>query len=306
MTQFFLSDSELRNTNDWIKKKDQSLTKGTVRIPIWSFFSLMNGLNCNWISAASKRDFLRQLRNSFDEQYWYCKEDSSKVEKLVAIDNSYQERLEERLRLPLNSLIYDSNPFPEEERVLIGNRYAVGYRLLEIAEKMLPKGKSVLWLCQEFPTLAAPEYPLRIAQLEFGASVLSGYFPVLRDGGGYFEFLAAGDKTSRLNIVQLKNRNDIIEDPRQRVNLFNDTLKIVSTSSHDVVFIHLDEGITKAELDNQDKIIETIKDVLMTGKEVYIGLDEYRQDTESYSFVQAISSCYEESKEAMQKSKDGF
>ena len=44
----------------------------------------------------------------------------------------------------------------------------------------------------------------------------------------------------------------------------------------------------------------------MTGKEVYIGLDEYRQDTESYSFVQAISSCYEESKEAMQKSKDGF
>ena len=29
MTQFFLSDSELRNTNDWIKKKDQSLTKGT-------------------------------------------------------------------------------------------------------------------------------------------------------------------------------------------------------------------------------------------------------------------------------------
>ena len=126
----------------------------------------MNGLNCNWISAASKRDYLRQLRNSFDEQYWYCKEDSSKVEKLVAIDNSYQERLEERLRLPLNSLIYDSNPFPEEERVLIGNRYAVGYRLLEIAEKMLPKGKSVLWLCQEFPTLAAPEYPLRIAQLE--------------------------------------------------------------------------------------------------------------------------------------------
>lgn len=299
MTQLFLSDSEIRNTKDWIKKKDQSLTKGAVRVPIWSFFSLVNGLNCNWIPAASKRDFMRQLRNSFDEQYWYFKEDSSKVEKLVAIDNSYQDRLEERLRLPVNSLIYDSNPFPEEERVLIGNRYAVGYRLLEIAEQMLPKGKSVLWLCQEFPTLAAQEYPVRIAQLEFGASVLSGYFPVLRDGGGYFEFLRAGGKSSGLKIVQLKNRNDIIEDQRQRVNLFIDTLKVVSTSSFDVVFVHLDEGITKAELDNQDKIIETIKEVFMTGKEIYIGLDDYQQGTDSYSFVQAVSSCYKESKESM-------
>lgn len=299
MTQLFLSDFEIRNTNDWLKKKDQSLTKGTVRMPIWSLFSLMNGLNCNWIPAATKREFLLELRSCFEEQFRGCKEDSSKVEKLVAIDNSYQDRLEERLRLPVNSLIYDSNPFPEEERVLIGNRYAVGYRLLEIAEQMLPKGKSVLWLCQEFPTLSAQEYPVRIAQLEFGASVLSGYFPVLRDGGGYFEFLRAGGKSSGLKIVQLKNRNDIIEDQRQRVNLFIDTLKVVSTSSFDVVFVHLDEGITKAELDNQDKIIETIKEVFMTGKEIYIGLDDYQQGTDSYSFVQAVSSCYKESKESM-------
>ena len=201
------------------------------------------------------------------------------MEKLVAIDNSYQDRL--------------------EERVLIGNRYAVGYRLLEIAEQRLSKGKSVLWLCQEFPTLAAQEYPVRIAQLEFGASVLSGYLPVLREGGGYFEFLRAGGKSSGLKIVQLKNRNDIIEDPRQRVNLLIDTLKVVSTSTFDVVFVHLDEGITKAELDNQDKIIETIKEVFMTGKEIYIGLEDYQQGTDSYSFVQAVSSCYKESKESM-------
>lgn len=299
MTQLFLSDSEIRNTNDWLKKKDQSLTKGTVRMPIWSLFSLMNGLNCNWIAAATKREFLLELRSCFEEQFRGCKEDSSKVEKLVAIDNSYQDRLEERLRLPVNSLIYDSNSFPEEERVLIGNRYAVGYRLLEIAEQRLSKGKSVLWLCQEFPTLAAQEYPVRIAQLEFGASVLSGYFPVLREGGGYFEFLRAGGKSSGLKIVQLKNRNDIIEDPRQRVNLLIDTLKVVSTSTFDVVFVHLDEGITKAELDNQDKIIETIKEVFMTGKEIYIGLEDYQQGTDSYSFVQAVSSCYKESKESM-------
>lgn len=299
MTQFFLSDSELRNTNDWIKKKDQSLTKGTVRIPIWSFFSLMNGLNCNWISAATKRDFQLQLRDCFEEQFGYSNEDSSTVERLVAIDDNYQERLKERLGLLDNPWIANAGPFSEEERVLIGNRYAVGYRLLEIAEQMLPKGKSVLWLCQEFPTLASPVYPVRIAQLEFGASVLSGYFPVLRDGGGYFEFLRAGGKNSGLKIVQLKNRIDIIEDPRQRANLFIDTLKVVLTSSFDVVFVHLDEGITKAELDNQDKIIETIKDVFMTGKEVYIGLEDYNQGTDSYSFVQAISRCYEESKESM-------
>lgn len=299
MTQFFLSDSELRNTNDWIKKKDQSLTKGTVRIPIWSFFSLMNGLNCNWISAATKRDFQLQLRDCFEEQFGYSNEDSSTVERLVAIDDNYQERLKERLGLLDNPWIANAGPFSEEERVLIGNRYAVGYRLLEIAEQMLPKGKSVLWLCQEFPTLAAQEYPVRIAQLEFGASVLSGYFPVLRDGGGYFEFLRAGGESSGLKIVQLKNRNDIIEDPRQRVNLFIDTLKVVSTSSFDVVFVHLDEGITKAELDNQDKIIETIKEVFMTGKEIYIGLEDYQQGTDSYSFVQAVSSCYKESKESM-------
>lgn len=299
MTQFFLSDSELRNTNDWIKKKDQSLTKGTVRIPIWSFFSLMNGLNCNWISAATKRDFQLQLRDCFEEQFGYSNEDSSTVERLVAIDDNYQERLKERLGLLDNPWIANAGPFSEEERVLIGNRYAVGYRLLEIAEQMLPKGKSVLWLCQEFPTLAAQEYPVRIAQLEFGASVLSGYFPVLRDGGGYFEFLRAGGESSGLKIVQLKNRNDIVEDPRQRVNLFIDTLKVVSTSSFDVVFVHLDEGITKAELDNQDKIIETIKEVFMTGKEIYIGLEDYQQGTDSYSFVQAVSSCYKESKESM-------
>lgn len=299
MTQFFLSDSELRNTNDWIKKKDQSLTKGTVRIPIWSFFSLMNGLNCNWISAATKRDFQLQLRDCFEEQFGYSNEDSSTVERLVAIDDNYQERLKERLRLLDNPWIANAGPFSEEERVLIGNRYAVGYRLLEIAEQRLSKGKSVLWLCQEFPTLAAQEYPVRIAQLEFGASVLSGYFPVLREGGGYFEFLRAGGKSSGLKIVQLKNRNDIIEDPRQRVNLLIDTLKVVSTSSFDVVFVHLDEGITKAELDNQDKIIETIKEVFMTGKEIYIGLEDYKQGTDSYSFVQAVSSCYKESKESM-------
>lgn len=299
MTQLFLSDSEIRNTNDWLKKKDQSLTKGTVRMPIWSLFSLMNGLNCNWIAAATKREFLLELRSCFEEQFRGCREDSSTVEKLVEIDNNYQERLQERLELRRNRWIEDTSPFSEEERVLIGNRYAVAYRLLEITEQMLSKGKSVLWLCQEFPTLSAQEYPVRIAQLEFGASVLSGYFPVLRDGGGYFEFLRAGGKSSGLNIVQLKNRNDIIEDPRQRVNLLIDTLKVVSTSSFDVVFVHLDEGITKAELDNQDKIIETIKEVFMTGKEIYIGLEDYQQGTDSYSFVQAISSCYKESKESM-------
>lgn len=298
MTQLFLSDSEIRNTKDWIKKKDQSLTKGTVRVPIWSFFSLMNGLNCNWIPAASKRDFQLQLRNCFEEQF-RGKEDSSTVEMLVVIDNNYQKQLEERLELPKNPWIADASPFSKEERVLIGNRYAVGYRLLEIAEQMLPKGKSVLWLCQEFPSLAAPEYPLRIAQLEFGASVLSGYFPVLREGGGYFEFLASGSQTSGLKIVQLKNRKDIIEDPRQRVNLFIDTLKVASKSSYDIVFVHLDEGITKAEVENQDKIIETFKEAFMTGKEIYIGLEDYQHET-GYSFVQAVANCYKESKSSMQ------
>ena len=72
MTQLFLSDSEIRNTNDWIKKKDQFLTKGTVRMPIWSLFSLMKGLNCNWIPAATKRDFLLQLRSCFEEQFRGC------------------------------------------------------------------------------------------------------------------------------------------------------------------------------------------------------------------------------------------
>lgn len=73
MTQLFLSDSEIRNTNDWLKKKDQSLTKGTVRMPIWSLFSLMNGLNCNWIAAATKREFLLELRSCFEEQFRGCR-----------------------------------------------------------------------------------------------------------------------------------------------------------------------------------------------------------------------------------------
>ena len=239
------------------------------------------------------------MRDCFEEQFGYSNEDSSTVERLVAIDDNYQERLKERLGLLDNPLIANAGPFSEEERVLIGNRYAVGYRLLEIAEQMLPKGKSVLWLCQEFPTLAAQEYPVRIAQLEFGASVLSGYFPVLRDGGGYFEFLRAGGKGSGLEIVQLKNRKDIIEDPSQRVNLFIDTLKVASRSSYDIVFVHLDEGITKAELDNQDEIIETFKNFFITGKEIYIGMEDYRQETDGYSFIKAISNCYEESKGSM-------
>ena len=264
----------------------------------------MNGLNCNWIPAASKRDFQLQLRNCFEEQF-RGKEDSSTVEMLVVIDNNYQKQLEERLELPKNPWIADASPFSKEERVLIGNRYAVGYRLLEIAEQMLPKGKSVLWLCQEFPSLAAPEYPLRIAQLEFGASVLSGYFPVLREGGGYFEFLASGSQTSGLKIVQLKNRKDIIEDPRQRVNLFIDTLKVASKSSYDIVFVHLDEGITKAEVENQDKIIETFKEAFMTGKEIYIGLEDYQHET-GYSFVQAVANCYKESKSSMQEGGDNL
>lgn len=60
-------------------------------------------------------------------------------------------------------------------------------------------------------TLAAQEYPVRIAQLEFGASVLSGYLPVLREGGGYFEFLRAGGKSSGLKIVQLKTVTTLLK-----------------------------------------------------------------------------------------------
>lgn len=279
MTRFFLPDSEIRETNDWIKKKGQPLTEGAVRIPFCFFFNLMNKLNCKWLTAISKHCLLSNLRNCFEEQFGRCNEDSSTVEKLVEIDNNYQKLLQERLRLPVNSLIYDSNPFPEEERVLIGNRYAVGYRLLEIAEQMLPKGKSVLWLCQEFPTLAAPEYPLRIAQLEFGASVLSGYFPVLRDGGGYFEFLRAGDKSSGLKIVQLKNRIDITEDSRERANLFIQSLNAVMDSHHQIVFIHLDEGTTESELNVQTEIVQAMKNLKAKGKEVYFGVENYGKDS---------------------------
>lgn len=288
MTHLFLSDSEIRNTNDWIKKKDQFLTKGTVRMPIWSLFSLMNGLNCNWIPAATKRDFLLQLRSCFEEQFRGCQEDSSTVEKLVAIDNNYQERLEERLRLPVNSLIYDSNPFPEEERVLIGNRYAVGYRLLEITEQMLPKGKSVLWLCQEFPTLAAPEYPLRIAQLEFGASVLSGYFPVLREGGGYFDYLRSGGIGSGLSIVQLKNRRDITKDSKDSGNLFIQTLNAVSESRYQIVFIHLDEGTTESDLRVQKEIVQAVENLKATGKVVYFGVEEYAEGSPNNRFASCL------------------
>lgn len=279
MTRLYFKDSEIHETNQWVGEKKKSLSKGSLRIPICFFFNLMNGLNRNWIPIISKRSFLFQLRNCFEEQFGCCREDSSTVEKLVEIDNNYQERLKERLRLPRNLLIEDTSPFSEEERVLIGNRYAVAYRLLEITEQMLPKGKSVLWLCQEFPTLAAPEYPLRIAQLEFGASVLSGYFPVLRKGGGYFEFLAAGDKTSGLNIVQLKNRIDITEDSRERANLFIQSLNAVMDSHHQIVFIHLDEGTTESELNVQTEIVQAMKNLKAKGKEVYFGVENYGKDS---------------------------
>ena len=279
MTRLYFKDSEIHETNQWVGEKKKSLSKGSLRIPICFFFNLMNGLNRNWIPIISKRSFLFQLRNCFEEQFGCCREDSSTVEKLVEIDNNYQERLKERLRLPRNLLIEDTSPFSEEERVLIGNRYAVAYRLLEITEQMLPKGKSVLWLCQEFPTLAAPEYPLRIAQLEFGASVLSGYFPVLRKGGGYFEFLAAGDKTSGLNIVQLKNRIDITEDSRERANLFIQSLNAVMDSPHQIVFIHLDEGTTESELNVQTEIVQAMKNLKAKGKEVYFGVENYGKDS---------------------------
>lgn len=279
MTRLYFKDSEIHETNQWVGEKKKSLSKGSLRIPICFFFNLMNGLNRNWIPIISKRSFLFQLRNCFEEQFGCCREDSSTVEKLVEIDNNYQERLKERLRLPRNLLIEDTSPFSEEERVLIGNRYAVAYRLLEITEQMLPKGKSVLWLCQEFPTVAAPEYPLRIAQLEFGASVLSGYFPVLRKGGGYFEFLAAGDKTSGLNIVQLKNRIDITEDSRERANLFIQSLNAVMDSHHQIVFIHLDEGTTESELNVQTEIVQAMKNLKAKGKEVYFGVENYGKDS---------------------------
>ena len=69
MAIFYFKESEILETNQWLEGKKKNLSEGSVRIPICSFFSLVNGLNCNWIPAASKRDVLRQLRNSFDEQY---------------------------------------------------------------------------------------------------------------------------------------------------------------------------------------------------------------------------------------------
>ena len=52
-------------------------------------------------------------------------------------------------------------------------------------------------------------------------------------------------------------------------------------------------------MENQDKIIETFKEVFMTGKEIYIGLEDYQHET-GYSFVQAVANCYKESKSSMQ------
>ncbi len=200
--------------------------------------------------------------------------------EIESLSQNFRKLLRERMLLTTVEQIANGETFSEQERVLIGNRYAVAYRFLEISEH---SDKEILWLCQEHPTLAAEHYPLRMAQIEFGAYVLPAYTPEEI----YFQSLE-NPHCFPLFIVQLKNRDDITENPSERGRFFLETLKAVSQSQYKIVFIHLDEGITQAELERSNEIIRALREIKESGKEVYFGTDKYLTGSPQSEFIRAL------------------
>ena len=106
-------------------------------------------------------------------------------------------------------------------------------------------------------------------------------------GNRYFQSLE-NPHCFPLFIVQLKNRDDITENPSERGRFFLETLKAVSQSQYKIVFIHLDEGITQAELERSNEIIRALREIKESGKEVYFGTDKYLTGSPQSEFIRAL------------------
>ena len=237
-------------------------------------YSLLACLKRAFISPKEKREFIELLNQKLKEH------ESTRTRFFFHFQNTFAASLETRANLPNHPWIQEGEKFLPEERVLIGNCYAVSCQLLALAEKT---PENILWFCQKDPLFCKKDYPLRSAQIEFCAPVISRHTP----DEEYFRLLKASDPY-KLLIAQLKNQPDFSGSTGDGPLALLQTLEQAADSPYQVIFIHLDAGTDKELIEKSKEIAEHLQTLKERGKEVYFGTEKSAGDLQINDLVSAV------------------
>ena len=173
----------------------------------------------------------------------------------------FEELLETRAKLTLNPLIKQTD-YPIDTNVFFGNRYEIAYQFLQRLEK---EPIRTLWLTQDNPFFCGYENPLRVAQFEFQAPVLSK--SSLQED---FFLLLNGSNASALTIVEM-NSTEWLIDAMEAIALNGDQESII---------VHFSEIFPTVLFDQllQDRFLDACKKLKVQGRKVLFGAERYPED----------------------------
>lgn len=201
----------------------------------------------------------RHLSNSFGFKYFT---------DLLAL----RVRLLDRFRQPL-----------EEGNVLLGDKYSVGLRLLEVIEQ---SDKKFLWISQNGPFTYDTDYPITVAQAEFHAPVI----PCSVTASECFEKLEqiSLNWSSKLTVLEIGSDRKSNSLPGKSPIFFPQLLNKLSFIKFQGVIIHLDEEIEDVMISNRYEIVSELQKLKAIGIDVYFGCDQVAKEEAFQSFVAAV------------------
>lgn len=180
-------------------------------------------------------------------------------------------------------LLYRFKQPREEENVLIGDKYSVGLRFLEVIEQ---SNQKFLWISQNGPFSYDTDYPLTVAQAEFHAPVI----PCSVTASECFEKLEqfSLNWSSQLTVLEIGSGSQSNSLPGKSLNFFPQLLNKLSFIKFQGVIIHLDEEIEDVMISNRYEIVSELQKLKAIGKDVYFGCDQVAKEEASQSFVAAV------------------
>lgn len=242
-------------------------------------YSLLACLKRRFIFSKEKRAFIELLNRKLKEY------ESVRTGFFFHFQNAFRDSLETRTNLPNHPWIKEGEKFLPEERVLIGNRYAVSCQLLALAEKT---PENILWFCEKDPFFCKEDYPLRSAQIEFCAPVISRHTPDKE----YFRLLNTSEPY-KLLIAQLKNQPDFSGSTGENSLALLKALEQATDSPYQVIFIHLDAGADKELIEKSKEIAGHLQTLKNQGKEVYFGVEKSAGELQINDLVSAVKGVLE-------------
>ena len=188
-------------------------------------------------------------------------------------------------------LLYRFKQPREEGNVLIGDKYSVGLRLLEVIEQ---SNQKFLWISQNGPFSYDTDYPLTVAQAEFHAPVI----PCSVTASECFEKLEqiSLNWSSKLTVLEIGSGSQSNSLPGKSPIFFPQLLNKLSFIKFQGVIIHLDEEIEDV------MIFKPVRNRLGTPKvkshreRCLLGCDQVAKEEASQSFVAAVKEFCNEKK----------